>query len=77
MLESLQYLTFHTHDFMCFFTTESEYIVKVCTGNELGAGTDANVFINIYGENGDSGERQLKTSDNMNKFERKQVHFSA
>lgn len=39
----------------------------------LGAGTDANVFINIYGENGDTGERYLKSSDNLNKFERGQV----
>lgn len=39
----------------------------------LGAGTDANVFINIYGENGDTGERYLKNSDNLNKFERGQV----
>ncbi|KAL5006870.1 hypothetical protein ScPMuIL_015676 [Solemya velum] len=51
---------------------QSEYVVKVHTGDEFGAGTDANVFINIFGENGDSGERQLKTSDNMNKFERNQ-----
>lgn len=39
----------------------------------MGAGTDANVFINIYGEKGDTGERYLKNSDNLNKFERGQV----
>lgn len=38
-----------------------------------GAGTDANVYINIYGENGDTGERPLKKSNNLNKFERGQV----
>ncbi|KAL3842214.1 hypothetical protein ACJMK2_020253, partial [Sinanodonta woodiana] len=49
---------------------ELEYIVKVCTGKTSGAGTDANVFIQIYGENGDTGERQLKeSSTNKNKFE--------
>uniref|UniRef100_A0A8D0DE08 Lipoxygenase homology PLAT domains 1 n=1 Tax=Sander lucioperca TaxID=283035 RepID=A0A8D0DE08_SANLU len=48
------------------------YEVCVFTGDTLGAGTDANVFINIYGENGDTGERNLKNSDNLNKFERGQ-----
>uniref|UniRef100_A0AAQ5YHT5 Lipoxygenase homology PLAT domains 1b n=1 Tax=Amphiprion ocellaris TaxID=80972 RepID=A0AAQ5YHT5_AMPOC len=48
------------------------YEVCVFTGDMLGAGTDANVFINIYGENGDTGERYLKNSDNLNKFERGQ-----
>ncbi|XP_075955406.1 lipoxygenase homology domain-containing protein 1 isoform X2 [Anarhichas minor] len=48
------------------------YEVCVFTGDMLGAGTDANVFINIYGENGDTGERYLKNSDNLNKFERRQ-----
>lgn len=38
-----------------------------------GAGTDAHVYINIYGENGDTGERSLKKSKNLNKFERGQV----
>lgn len=38
-----------------------------------GAGTDANIYINIYGENGDTGERPLKKSNNLNKFENGQV----
>ncbi|XP_061586231.1 lipoxygenase homology domain-containing protein 1 [Cololabis saira] len=46
------------------------YEVCVFTGDILGAGTDANVYINIYGENGDTGERHLSDSDNLNKFER-------
>lgn len=49
------------------------YEVCVFTGDMLGAGADANVFINIYGENGDTGERHLRNSDNINKFERGQV----
>ena len=53
--------------------TEIQYRVKVVTGDILGAGTDANVFINVYGEFGDTGERHLKDSDNINKFERNQV----
>ncbi|XP_068166911.1 lipoxygenase homology domain-containing protein 1 [Antennarius striatus] len=46
------------------------YEVCVFTGDTMGAGTDANVFINIYGETGDTGERDLRNSDNLNKFER-------
>ena len=38
-----------------------------------GAGTDANVYINIYGEIGDTGERKLRKSNNLNKFEKGQV----
>ena len=49
------------------------YEVKVFTGDKTGAGTDANVFLTIFGINGDSGERELRKSDNANKFERNQV----
>ena len=49
------------------------YEVKVYTGNVSGAGTDANVFITIYGQNDDSGERELRKSDRRNKFEQNQV----
>ncbi|CAF3251609.1 unnamed protein product [Rotaria sp. Silwood2] len=51
-----------------------KYIVDVYTGNKTGAGTDANVFINIYGEYGDTGVRLLEYSlQNKNKFEKNQV----
>ncbi|XP_030623777.1 lipoxygenase homology domain-containing protein 1 [Chanos chanos] len=49
---------------------ENSYEVHVFTGNMWGAGTDANVYINIYGEMGDTGERKLRKSNNLNKFER-------
>ncbi|KAJ8261234.1 hypothetical protein COCON_G00169570 [Conger conger] len=49
---------------------ENTYEVHVFTGTMWGAGTDANVFINIYGEIGDSGERRLKKSNHLNKFEK-------
>ena len=52
---------------------EVPYEVKVYTGDKRGAGTDANVFLTIHGINGDSGERELRKSENMNKFERNQV----
>ena len=44
------------------------------TGDVKGAGTDANVFLTIYGEYGDTGERQLGKSETYsNKFERRNV----
>lgn len=52
---------------------EVEYTVKVMTGDVFGAGTDANVFLTIYGEHGDTSERNLSKSQNRNKFERNQV----
>jgi hypothetical protein len=48
-----------------------KYKVSVTTGDRFGAGTDANVFITIYGSNGDSGERLLDGPGNN--FERNQV----
>lgn len=38
---------------------------------DTGAGTDANVFLIVFGEYGDTGTLPLKTSINRNKFERK------
>lgn len=41
------------------------------TGDVYGGGTDANVFLTIYGDQGDTGERKLRKSEaNGNKFER-------
>ncbi|CAF3698383.1 unnamed protein product [Rotaria sp. Silwood1] len=49
------------------------YLVHVFTGDKSGAGTDSKVFLTIYGQNKDSGERQLiKSKTNKNPFERKQ-----
>lgn len=44
------------------------YKVSVTTGDRRGAGTDANVFINIVGKLGKSGDRQLEGQGNN--FER-------
>ena len=50
--------------------SEKSYLVKVFTGKKTGAGTDANVYVNISGENGDTGPRKLsKSKTNINKFE--------
>ncbi len=56
-----------------FDIEEIPYVVKVYTGDFKNAGTDAKVFLTIYGKIADSGERKLKESENRNKFERKQV----
>uniref|UniRef100_A0A669B819 Lipoxygenase homology PLAT domains 1 n=1 Tax=Oreochromis niloticus TaxID=8128 RepID=A0A669B819_ORENI len=50
----------------------NSYEIHVFTGTMWGAGTDANVYVNIYGETGDTGERHLKKSNNLNKFEKGQ-----
>lgn len=44
------------------------YKVSVVTADLPGSGTDANVFITIFGENGTSSERKLDSSENN--FER-------
>ena len=36
-----------------------KYEVTVITGTEKGSGTNANVFVTIYGSNGDTGKRAL------------------
>ncbi len=47
-----------------------QYAVSVFTGKKRGAGTDSNVFVEVFGEQGDTGERPLKESkSNINKFE--------
>ncbi len=49
-----------------------KYEVVVVTGDVKHAGTDANVFIVIYGSNGDTGKRPL-TQKFRNLFERNQT----
>ena len=50
------------------------YQVFVHTGDKRGAGTNANIFLNIFGELGDTGDRPLEASkSNRDKFERNQV----
>lgn len=51
----------------------NSYDVHVFTGTMWGAGTDANVYITVYGEIGDTGERRLRKSNNLNKYETGQV----
>ena len=49
-----------------------EYKVAVTTGMKDGAGTDANVFITIYGSDRQTGEVKLKGSLFENNFEKGQ-----
>ena len=49
----------------------TSYHIDVKTGDVRGAGTDANVFIQLFGELGDTGRLQLRQSQNIkNKWER-------
>lgn len=51
-----------------------KYTVNVYTGDVSRAGTDANVFLTIFGDKGDSGERKLvKSETHTDKFERGHV----
>ncbi|KXZ56858.1 hypothetical protein GPECTOR_1g774 [Gonium pectorale] len=49
----------------------TNYKVTVYTSDIRGAGTDSDIFLTIYGDKGDSGERPLDNSSNN--FERNQV----
>jgi lipoxygenase homology domain-containing protein 1 len=51
-----------------------EYTITVETANKIGAGTDSNVFINIHGENKETGKIMLKeTTTNKNPFEKGKI----
>ena len=39
-------------------------MVTVYTGDKVGAGTDAHVFVNLVGSKGSSGEIELSGGDN-------------
>ena len=57
-----------------FLFSAKQYVVNVYTGDVSSAGTDANIFITVVGDKGDSGERKLhKSETNRDRFERGQV----
>ncbi len=64
----------HPADFYDFFIIAAAmqtYHVFVYTGDKWGAGTDANVYVILHGEQDDTGQIFLKTSKtNRDKFER-------
>lgn len=49
------------------------YEVHVTTGDLWNAGTEADVYISVYGERGDTGSRQLLRSQKSKKFLKGQV----
>ena len=50
------------------------YTITVVTGKKIGSGTDADVYLCIAGEKGDTGDRWLrKSTSGINKFERGDV----
>ena len=52
------------------------YHLAIKTGDERSAGTDANVWVQVYGDKGDTGHVQLKKSGMMeNLFERGQTDY--
>jgi len=50
--------------FPFFCSSGYSYNIEIYTGAQWGGGTDANVLITIYGENGDTGLRQLDNAGN-------------
>lgn len=70
-----QFLTFECYKSIESFASKVrnlvpvKYEVIIITGDVKAAGTDANVFITIYGVNGDSGKRHLRKKF-RNLFER-------
>lgn len=49
------------------------YQIRIYTGKDPGSDTDANVFICLHGERGDTGKRVLVNSNNSSKFQEGQV----
>ena len=50
------------------------YKVQTVTGAQSNSGTRAKVFVNLFGEMGDTGDRRLlKSHTNSSPFDRRQV----
>ena len=61
---------------MPFFSPVHDYCVEVYTGDKFGAGTDANVYLEVCGDRGDTGQRHLHgTRTDGKMFERKMVRL--
>ncbi|XP_038056107.1 uncharacterized protein LOC119728107 [Patiria miniata] len=50
-----------------------KYSIQVTTGYEVGSSTDANVYLCLFGEKGDTGKRQLIKSNHQEKFQESQT----
>lgn len=51
--------------FLHFCLEFTKYEIDVKTGDKSGAGTDANVFVIIYGENGYTGKLKRKSLNHI------------
>ena len=56
-----------------FFSSVVTYFVSVFTGKDPGSETEALVYINMYGDFGDSGHRELRKSNRPKMFAKGQV----
>lgn len=66
-------MLFIIHDFL-HTLLETTYKISVKTSDVRGAGTDAGVYLVLFGSNGDSGELSLKTSEtNKSPFDNNQL----
>lgn len=64
--------------FLLILLTVRKYKVHVFTGDVKNAGTDANVFLTLFGDLGDTGERPLtKSALHSDKFERGNVSIES
>ena len=50
-----------------------KYEVLITTGDLWNAGTDANVYLTMYGERGDTGVRQMYWAERPENFQKGQV----
>ena len=74
--EIITYQKIFKLDTFSFILAVRKYIVTVTTGDEEDAGTTSNVYVNIMGDSGSTGNRWLKKStSNDTKFLPKQVSF--
>ena len=65
------------HKPVSFLSPVIKYEVSVVTGNLWNAGTDANVYLTVYGDRGDTGVRQLYSPSKDQVFRKGQVRVSS
>lgn len=72
MMSILQFnYIFISPPFSLFFFAVSDYNVRVKTGNVKNAGTDSNIYLQIFGDKGDTGVIELKQiCDTKDRFQR-------
>jgi len=58
-------------DVKIVFSAVSDYSVRIKTGNIKNAGTDSNIYLQVFGDKGDTGVIELKQiCDTKDKFQR-------